>query len=151
MTHAEIQKAVAGLILAQKWFGERGYAPVCEASGDLDDALDAAIKDGEGCAILVSVGAFTPQGTDAKSAPGTLEVRCAVAENPALNRAKARWAAASQAAEYLAHHLNLAQAGGETLYGPAFSPGHTPDLLRYVVTLKVNHALSGVPDRSLGV
>jgi hypothetical protein len=145
VTNTEIQKAVCDIIKAEPWFKRHGYEPVPEASGNLDDALDAAIDEGTGCAILVSIGTFEPQGTDAKSAPGTLEVRCAVAENPPLNRAKARWAAASQAAEYLAHHLNTAMAGNETLYGPAYRPDHTPDLLRHVVTLKMNHVLEGIP------
>ena len=145
MTHHEIQNAVADLIRKEKWFAARGYAPVLEASGALDDELEAAIREGEGCAILVSVGTFTPQGTDAKSAPGTLEVRCTVAESPPLNRAKSRWAAASQVAEHLAHHLNLGQVGIETLHSPAFRPEHTPDLFKYVVTLKMNHALERVP------
>ena len=144
MTLAEIQQAVAGIIKSEPWFGARGYAPVCEASGDLDDALEAAVKEGEGCAILVAVGTFEPQSTGAKTAVGTLEVRCAVAESPPLNRAKAKWAAASQAAEHLAAHLNLAQVGSETLYGPAFRPEHTADLLKYVVTLKMHHVLEGI-------
>ena len=146
MTHEELQKEVEALIRSKPWFGRRGYAPVRESSGSLDEELEAALRDGEGCAILVSVGAFDPDTSDSETAVGTLEVRCAVAENPTLNRARAGWASSSQAAEYLASWLNLKQVGGETLYKPSVKPDHTPELLRHTVTLKLNHALEAAPD-----
>ena len=146
MTHEELQKAVEALIRSKLWFGRRGYTPVRESSGTLDDELEAALMDGQGCAILVSVGAFDPETSDASVPVGTLEVRCAVAENPPLNRARSGWASASQAAEYLASWLNLKQVGGETLYRPAVRPDHTPELLRHTVTLRLNHALEAAPE-----
>ena len=146
MTHAEIQEAVCALIRAKPWFGRRGYAPVPEASGALDDELEARLRDGEGCVILVSVGAFEPETADCSVPVGTLEVRCAVAESPEINRAKASWAAASQAAEYLAAHLNLQSVGGETLCRPAVRPEPSAGLLRHTVTLKINHALEAAPE-----
>jgi hypothetical protein len=146
MTHEDIQKAVEALIRSKPWFGRRGYAPVRESSGSLDEELEAALRGGEGCAILVSVGAFDPETSDSETAVGTLEVRCAVAENPPLNRARAGWASASQSAEYLASWLNLKQIGAETLYRPAVRPDHTPELLRHTVTLRLNHALEAAPE-----
>lgn len=146
MTHENIQKAVEALIRSKPWFARHGYAPVREASGSLDDELEALLRDGEGCAILVSVGGFDPETSDCSTPVGTLEVRCAVAENPALNRARQGWATASQAAEYLASWLNLKPVGGETLYRPALKPDHTPELLRHTVTLRLNHALEAAPE-----
>ncbi len=146
MTHEEIQKEVEALIRAKPWFGRHGYAPVREASGSLDEELEGLLREGEGCAILVSVGGFDPETSDCEVPVGTLEVRCAVAENPPLNRARTGWAPASQAAEYLASWLNLKRVGGETLYRPALKPDPTPELLRHTVTLKLNHALEAAPE-----
>lgn len=146
MTHAEIQDAVCALIRSRPWFSRHCYVPVPESSGSLDDELEAALMAGEGCAILVSVGGFDPETSDCETPVGTLEVRCAVAENPPLNRARAGWSPASQAAEYLASWLNLKAVGGETLYRPALKPEPSPELLRHVVTLKLNHALEAAPE-----
>lgn len=69
-----------------------------------------------------------------------------MAESPPLNRSKAAWASASQAAEYLAAYLNLQPVGGETLCRPSVRPEPSADLLRYTVTLKINHALEAAPE-----
>ena len=150
MTHHAIQTEVAKLIKACPWFARHGYDPVCEASGILDEELETRLLSAEGCVILISCGSFEPQSTDSEAVPGTLDIRCAVAEHPPTNRARTEWATASQAAEHLAAHLNLKPVCGEHLYGPAIRPEPSEDMLQHTVTLKLNHVLEAPPSTKKG-
>ena len=112
MTPTEIQHAVKGILAGDETLKAAGIAVLTMDDGDLAPAIGKAhALGGKGIVAIVSAPSFRPTSSAAKNAVGTLTLRVAVSETPALNRKRAGHMTGPDAAWHVAYLLNQAKVG----------------------------------------
>lgn len=116
MTPTEIQNAVRDILAKDETLLAAGIDVLTMDDGTLKAAIGKAhALGGKGIVAVVSAPSFRPTSSAAKNAVGTLTLRVAVSETPALNRKRAGHMTGPDAAWHVAYLLNQAKVGGTLL------------------------------------
>ena len=116
MTPTEIQNAVRNILANDETLLAAGIEVLTMDDGTLKAAIGKAhALGGKGIVAVVSAPSFRPTSSAAKNAVGTLTLRVAVSETPALNRKRAGHMTGPDAAWHVAYLLNQAKVGGTLL------------------------------------
>jgi len=147
-TLSAILQEACKITASEPWFLENHYEAIPQDKGDIENVIRSKLAEaGEGTLIVFMIEKFTPETSSSSKPVGTVELVAIVNENAPLNRARAAWAAAFTAAEYLAVHLNLKQVFECTLHSPSIQFRPVAGLITYHVTFKMQHALQGLPGK----
>ena len=116
MTPSEIQNAVRDILAKDETLLAAGIEALTMDDGALKAAIGKAhALGGKGIVAIVSAPSFRPSSSAAKNAVGTLTLRVAISETPALNRKRAGHMTGPDAAWHVAYLLNQAKVGGTLL------------------------------------
>lgn len=116
MTPSEIQNAVRDILAKDETLLAAGIEALTMDDGALKAAIGKAhALGGKGIVAIVSAPSFRPTSSAAKNAVGTLTLRVAISETPALNRKRAGHMTGPDAAWHVAYLLNQAKVGGTLL------------------------------------
>jgi hypothetical protein len=116
MTPTEIQNAVRNILANDETLLAAGIEVLTMDDGALKAAIGKAhALGGKGIVAIVSAPSFRPTSSAAKNAVGTLTLRVAISETPALNRKRAGHMTGPDAAWHVAYLLNQAKVGGTLL------------------------------------
>lgn len=113
MSPTEIQTAVRDILAADETLRAAGIDVVAMDDGTLKAKIGKAhALGGKGIVAIVSAPSFSPKSNAAKNAVGSLTLRVAISETPALNRKRAGMMTGPDAAWHVAYLLNQFSIGG---------------------------------------
>lgn len=144
-TLSGIQSAVLDLLRSPSCarLAEAGFECLAENKGDIAAAVEAAVARSGACA-MVATPSFKSESEASRSIVGTADVIVQVFETPAVNRARAGFVTALDAAELVAAALNLAQAEawGTLVFRSVDSAAVNDSTILYNVRFTVKTAIS---------
>lgn len=144
-TLSGIQSAVLDLLRSSSCarLAEAGFECLAENKGDIAAAVDAAVARVGACA-MVATPSFKSESEASRAIVGTADVIVQVFETPAVNRSRAGFLTALDAAELVAAALNLAQAEalGTLVFRSVDSAAVNDATILYNVRFTVKTAIS---------
>lgn len=102
----KIQQYIGEAVAADAWLSENGYVAIAEDLGDPVAMIDDALSRTDTC-VFITTPKFTATSDAARNMVGEAKVVVQLIEKPSLNRSRATWKTAQDAAEYIAWTLNL--------------------------------------------
>lgn len=150
MTPTEVQKSTIEALLADGTLAAAKCGVSAMDDGNFQAALEKAMGlGGSGLHAVVSAPTFSPTGSAAKNAVGTLRIKVAVTEVPAINRKRPDALTAADAAWHIAWLLNQSFPAGNP--GPMLvldgeisaAASAEGDVVTYSIPFECTHQLKG--------
>jgi hypothetical protein len=134
---------IKGKLNSDEWLQKHYWKAEREDDGEIINTLKASLETaGEGCLMVIIIGAINSERSSSKRPIGMLQVVVACMETPELNRFRSGFASALQAAEHIAVTLNLRQVGADVLAKPRIKlESLTNKTATYNVTFDLHHVL----------
>lgn len=150
MTPTEVQKSTIEALRADGTLAAAKCGVSAMDDGNFQAALEKAMGlGGSGLHAVVSAPTFSPTGSAAKNAVGTLRIKVAVTEVPAINRRRPDALTAADAAWHIAWLLNQSFPAGNP--GPMLvldgeisaAASAEGDVVTYSIPFECTHQLKG--------
>lgn len=150
MTPTEVQKSTIEALRADGTLAAAKCGVSAMDDGNFQAALEKAMGlGGSGLHAVVSAPTFSPTGSAAKNAVGTLRIKVAVTEVPAINRKRPDALTAADAAWHIAWLLNQSFPAGNP--GPMLvldgeisaAASAAGDVVTYSIPFECTHQLKG--------